>query len=172
MLERLLGVAAWCERVVNSQISQGRVPQNEQRHAAVRSAHPGLRAYRPDLAVPSDLDEFWATTLEETRRHGLAATFEPVDSGLVVIETFDATFAGFGGAPIRAWLHLPRQRSGRLPAVVEYVGCGGGRGLAHERTLFAAAGYAHLVMDTRGGLRLERRRHAGSGREGGAGSPS
>ena len=111
---------------------------------------PELRAYRPDLAVPSDLDEFWATTLEETRRHGLAATFEPVDSGLVVIETFDATFAGFGGAPIRAWLHLPRQRSGRLPAVVEYVGYGGGRGLAHERTLFAAAGHAHLVMDTRG----------------------
>ena len=93
---------------------------------------PELRAYRPDLAVPSDLDEFWATTLEETRRHGLAATFEPVDSGLVVIETFDATFAGFGGAPIRAWLHLPRQRSGRLPAVVEYVGCGGGRGLAEQ----------------------------------------
>jgi cephalosporin-C deacetylase len=60
------------------------------------------------------------------------------------------TFAGFAGAPIKAWLHLPAQRSGRLPAVVEYVGYGGGRGLAHERTLFAAAGYAHLVMDTRG----------------------
>jgi cephalosporin-C deacetylase len=111
---------------------------------------PELRAYQPDLAVPPDLDEFWATTLGETRRHDLAPTFEPVDSGLEVIETFDVTFAGFGGAPIRAWLHLPAHRSGRLPAVVEFVGYGGGRGLAHERTLFAAAGYAHLVMDTRG----------------------
>ncbi|HET9347243.1 MAG TPA: acetylxylan esterase [Candidatus Limnocylindrales bacterium] len=111
---------------------------------------PELRAYRPELAVPPDLDEFWATTLDETRRHDLAPTFEPVDSGLAVIDTFDVTFAGFGGARIRAWLHLPARRSGRLPAVVEYVGYGGGRGLPHERTLFAAAGYAHLVMDTRG----------------------
>ncbi|MGZ8528873.1 MAG: acetylxylan esterase, partial [Candidatus Limnocylindrales bacterium] len=41
-------------------------------------------------------------------------------------------------------------RRGPLPAVVEYVGYGGGRGLPHERVLWAAAGYAHLVMDTRG----------------------
>jgi cephalosporin-C deacetylase len=34
--------------------------------------------------------------------------------------------------------------------VVEFVGYGGGRGLPHERFLFAAAGYAHFVMDTRG----------------------
>ena len=37
-----------------------------------------------------------------------------------------------------------------LPCVVEYIGYGGGRGLAHERTLWAVAGYAHFVMDTRG----------------------
>ena len=60
------------------------------------------------------------------------------------------TFAGYGGSRIRAWLHLPAGAEGRLPAVVEYVGYGGGRGLAHERLLFALAGYAHLVMDTRG----------------------
>ena len=111
---------------------------------------PELHEYKPNLAVPDDLDAFWAATLEETRRHDLAATFERVDSGLTVFETFDVTFAGFGGAPIRAWLHLPAHRSDRLPAVVEYLGYGGGRGLSHERTLFAAAGYAHLVMDTRG----------------------
>jgi DNA-binding NarL/FixJ family response regulator len=47
-------------------------------------------------------------------------------------------------------LHLPALREGRLPGVVEYLGYGGGRGLAHEKTLFAQAGYAHLIMDTRG----------------------
>src|SRR5262245_31702627 len=111
---------------------------------------PELRAYKPDLAVPGDLDEFWAATLAETRRHDLAPTFERIDSGLTVIDTFDVTFAGFGGAPIRAWLHVPASRSGSLPAVVEYLGYGGGRGLPHEKMLYAAAGYAHLVMDTRG----------------------
>ena len=109
-----------------------------------------LRTYRPELAVPADLAEFWRATLADARSHPLAASFSPVDSGLTVISTFDVTFAGHGGTPVRAWLHLPAERRAALPAVVEYVGYGGGRGLAHERVLWAAAGYAHLVMDTRG----------------------
>jgi len=109
-----------------------------------------LRRYSPSLALPSDLDRFWANTLAEARGHDLAATFEPIDNGLRVISTRDVTFAGFSGSTIRAWLHLPADRRGPFPAVVEYVGYGGGRGLPHERVLWAAAGYAHFVMDTRG----------------------
>ncbi len=109
-----------------------------------------LRVYTPDLSVPADLDAFWATTLAETRAHDLAAPFVPFDSGLTAIETLDVTYAGFGGAPVRGWLHLPAARTGRVPAGGEYLGYGGGRGLAHERILWAAAGYAHFVMDTRG----------------------
>jgi cephalosporin-C deacetylase len=109
-----------------------------------------LRTYQPDLPAPTDLDAFWARTLEETRAHSLEAAFTPVDSGLKVIETFDVTFAGFGGSPVRGWLHLPRTRTEPVAAVVEYLGYGGGRGLPHEKTLWAAAGYAHFVMDTRG----------------------
>ncbi len=109
-----------------------------------------LRAYAPALPEEPDFDAFWAATLAQTRRHDLAATFTPVDSGLAVLDSYDVTFAGFGGAPIRAWLHLPVGRSGPLPAVVEYLGYGGGRGWPHERVLWASAGYAHLLMDTRG----------------------
>jgi cephalosporin-C deacetylase len=109
-----------------------------------------LRRYSPTFALPSDLDGFWADTLAEAHGHPLAATFEPVDNGLTVVSTLDASFAGFGGSPIRAWLHLPAGRPGPLPAVVEFIGYGGGRGLPHERFLWAAAGYAHFVMDTRG----------------------
>ncbi|MEO8230610.1 MAG: acetylxylan esterase [Chloroflexota bacterium] len=109
-----------------------------------------LRAYAPELDVPSDLDAFWSSTLAKARSHDLAATFEPVDNGLTVIDTLDVGFAGFGGSRVRAWLQLPAGRSGPLPAVVEFVGYGGGRGLAHEQILWAAAGYAHFVMDTRG----------------------
>jgi cephalosporin-C deacetylase len=100
--------------------------------------------------VPPDLDRFWSATLAEARAHDLSATFEPVDNGLAVISTFDVTYAGFGGSPVRAWLHLPAGRTGPLAAVVEFVGYGGGRGLPHERLMWATAGYAHLVMDTRG----------------------
>jgi cephalosporin-C deacetylase len=109
-----------------------------------------LRVYAPALPVPNDLEAFWADTLDSARQHDLSVTYVPVDNGLAVIDTFDVTFAGFGGSPIRAWLHLPAARSGPLPAVVEYIGYGGGRGLPHEQVLWAAAGYAHLLMDTRG----------------------
>lgn len=109
-----------------------------------------LRAYRPRLTEPDDLDAFWAATLAETRALPLGATFVPVETGLTLIETWDVTFGGYGGSPVRGWLHLPAGHAAPLPAVVEYVGYGGGRGLPHERVLWALAGYAHLVMDTRG----------------------
>jgi len=109
-----------------------------------------LRAYTPALAEPADLDAFWSATLADARGHDLAVSCAPIDTGLTVIDTFDVAYAGFGGTTIRAWLHLPSGRSEPLPTVVEYLGYGGGRGLPHERFLFAAAGYAHLVMDTRG----------------------
>jgi cephalosporin-C deacetylase len=113
-------------------------------------ALPELRRYAPDLSEPPDLDEFWARTLAETRSHPLDLRFEPAGDLLTVIDTFDVTYAGYGGQPIKAWLHLPAGATEPLPAVVEYLGYGGGRGLSHERVLWSAAGFAHLVMDTRG----------------------
>jgi cephalosporin-C deacetylase len=109
-----------------------------------------MRAYRPDLAVPGDLRSFWDSTLSEARRHALGATFTRVDSGLSLVATYDVSFAGFGGSTVRAWLHVPAGSQQPLPGVVQYVGYGGGRGLAHEQVLWATAGYAQLVMDTRG----------------------
>jgi cephalosporin-C deacetylase len=113
---------------------------------------PELRAYRPALAVPSDLAEFWSATLAGGRAARAAPTLSGVATGLVGVETFDVTFAGFGGDPVRAWLHLPAPalRESPLRGVVQYQGYNGGRGLAHEHVLWAVAGYAHLVVDTRG----------------------
>lgn len=109
-----------------------------------------LRTYQPPRDEPADFDAFWQATIAEARGAPLDARFEPVDAGLSTIETFDVTFSGYGGQPIRGWLQLPRQRSGQLPCVVEYIGYGGGRGFATDWLLWASAGYAHFVMDTRG----------------------
>lgn len=109
-----------------------------------------LERYLPTLPEPADFDAFWAKTLAGNSDFDLAMTAEPVPNGLATIDTFDVTFAGFGGHPIRGWLHLPVTRTGPLPAVVEYLGYGSGRGVAHEKRLWACAGYAHFVMDTRG----------------------
>jgi len=111
-----------------------------------------LAAYRATLEEPADFDEFWAATLAQTRKHELAASFDPVDTGLTAVRTFDVTYHGFGGHEIKGWLSLPANATddGALPGVVQFQGYGGGRGLAHENLLYALAGYAHLVMDTRG----------------------
>ena len=109
-----------------------------------------LKEFRPPRNEPADFDAFWAETLSAARALALAPRFEPIDYGLASVETFDVTFNGYGGQPIRGWLLLPRHRSGKLPCVVEYIGYGGGRGFPIDWLLWSSAGYAHLIMDTRG----------------------
>src|SRR5919198_5175657 len=111
-----------------------------------------LERYAPSLEEPPDFDAFWAKTLAETRSFELDVRLEPADTLLTGVRSWDVTFNGFGGHPIRGWLHLPAaiEPGRRLGAVVQYQGYNGGRGLVHEHILWALAGYAHLVMDTRG----------------------
>ncbi|MEE1739094.1 acetylxylan esterase [Streptomyces sp. BE147] len=112
------------------------------------------RAHRPELAVPDGFDAFWARTLGEAPVEGPDTVEKPVftavDTGVTQIRTYDVTVPGFAGRPVRGWLRLPAGTTGPLGCVVEFLGYGRGRGLPHEDLLWAAAGYAHLVMDTRG----------------------
>ncbi|MEV6015152.1 acetylxylan esterase [Streptomyces sp. NPDC051997] len=109
-----------------------------------------LRSYRSASTEPEDFDSFWARTLKEAREHDLAARFEPVGIPLKTVTVHDVTFAGFGGHPIKGWLTVPAWADSPLPTVVEFIGYGGGRGLPHTHLLWASAGFAHFVMDTRG----------------------
>ena len=112
-----------------------------------------LEAYRPERREPEGFVVFWKETLAETRAHALNAEFSPVDAGLRTVEVFDVSFAGFGGQTVKGWLLLPhRERTGEtnLPCIIEYIGYGGGRGFPTDWLLYSSAGYAHLVMDTRG----------------------
>lgn len=109
-----------------------------------------LKTYTPDRTDQPDFASFWQATLAEVRKHPLEACFDPVDNGLKAQESFDVTFNGFGGQPIKGWLTLPLQRSGPVPCVVEFLGYSGGRGFSTDWLLWPSLGYAHLVMDTRG----------------------
>ncbi|GIM87812.1 acetylxylan esterase [Salinispora arenicola] len=109
-----------------------------------------LRAFRYDETEPADFDVFWAKTLGEVRHHELDVVQCPVDTRLRTVTVDDVAFNGFGGDRVRAWLVRPAGLAGPLPAVVEFIGYGGGRGLPHEKLLWASAGFAHLVVDTRG----------------------
>ena len=109
-----------------------------------------LQAYKPERKEPEDFDAFWQETLAEARKHALNPRFIPLDAGLKTLEVYDATFAGYGGQEIKGWLLLPRDRDGKLPCVVEYIGYGGGRGSPLNWLTWPSAGYVTLVMDTRG----------------------
>ena len=113
-----------------------------------------LERYLPEVDEPHDLDEFWARTLTAARSHATLLAVDPVDpvdTGLTTVRTWDVTFAGSDGHPVRAWYTRPTGADDdALPAVVEYLGYGRGRGFPQERLTWASAGYAHLLMDTRG----------------------
>lgn len=109
-----------------------------------------LQVYTPPREEPHDFDLFWQRTLAEARDTPLDARFEPVDAGLRTVDAFDVTYAGYGGQPVKGWFLLPHHWTGPLPCVVEFIGYGGGRGFPIDRLLWSSAGYAHLVMDTRG----------------------
>lgn len=115
---------------------------------------PDLKAYTPDVREPEDFDDFWRTTLDAARAAashvGADTTITPMPSRLTSVAVHDLGFPGFAADPVHAWLIAPEGAERPLPVVVEFLGYNGGRGLPHERLAWASAGYAHVVMDTRG----------------------
>lgn len=111
---------------------------------------PELGAYVSSVTTPGDFDQFWTSTIAEARKIGGDLNIVRAQTTLKAIEVFDLTFPGFGGHAIKGWLMMPANSKGRLPLVVQYIGYGGGRGLAHEQLHWAASGFAYFRMDTRG----------------------
>jgi cephalosporin-C deacetylase len=111
-----------------------------------------LRTHRPELTLPADFDAFWQKTLAEARSHSGAVHTARVTKQhlLSTVEVDDVRFPGWNGEPVAAWLLRPRGAEGPLPVVVGYAGYSGGRALPTEHLLWSAAGYAHLVVDSRG----------------------
>jgi cephalosporin-C deacetylase len=109
-----------------------------------------LGNYQPSVAEPSDFDAFWRDTLADAAKHDLAAEFTPYDGLLPGVDIYDVHFAGHGGTRVAGWFLTPPNPSGPLPCVVQFIGYGGGRGRPHEYLVWPAAGYAVLVMDSRG----------------------
>lgn len=109
-----------------------------------------LRNHKPDVAEPHDFDDFWAKTLAGSRGIGAEPVLTRAHTPITQFIIEDLTFPGYGGEPIKGWVARPIGAEGPLPTVIEYNGYNGGRGIAGEKLLWAAAGYVHVFMDTRG----------------------
>lgn len=111
-----------------------------------------LRAFRPARFEPEDFDQFWRETLAASRAVARPPRFDRLATPLRTVTVDDVTFSGFSGQPIKGWFLAPAGASqdAPLPVVVNYIGYGGGRSFPFEWLEWSSAGYAHLVMDTRG----------------------
>jgi cephalosporin-C deacetylase len=109
-----------------------------------------LEKHVTDLPEPADLGAFWETTLADARDRARPAVFSPHPTPFSAVDTFDVTFSGFGGRPVKGWLLTPRRITEKVTCVVQYVGHGGGRGFPNQWLTWPAAGYATFVMDNRG----------------------
>ena len=109
-----------------------------------------LVGYRPEVQEPDDFDDFWRRTLAEARAVDVDVRLAEANTPYRTVAVQDVTFAGFAGDRISAWLTTPRGVDGPLPAVVEYIGYNGGRDVPGASLWWASAGYAHLLMDSRG----------------------
>src|SRR4051812_23275826 len=90
---------------------------------------PELERYRPEVSEPDDFDAFWQRTLDEARAFPAEPVVQRVASPLTQVEVYDVTFSGYAGQAVKAWLLLPSGAETPLPAVIEFLGYGGGRGL-------------------------------------------
>jgi cephalosporin-C deacetylase len=106
--------------------------------------------YTPEVPLPEDFQTFWDTTLAQSRQYPLSATFTLQPTPLKTVQVYDVSFAGYAGQTVKGWLLHPAAATEPLPCVVEYIGYGGGRGFPIDWLLYSSAGYAHLIMDTRG----------------------
>ncbi|RWQ78407.1 MAG: alpha/beta fold hydrolase [Mesorhizobium sp.] len=108
-----------------------------------------LTGHASKVVLPEDFVEFWRVTLGEVQSIPIDIDLVEIDALLPAVRVFDIAFSGFGGTRVKAWCLRPRDDT-PLPCVVKFLGYNGGRGEPHEHLLWAAAGYAVLVMDTRG----------------------
>jgi cephalosporin-C deacetylase len=133
-------------------LDESSFPRRSEGRAVPRFDAPAaeIRVFRPEVAEPADFDAFWRSTLAESRALAMPAQLTRVPSPLAAVEVYDVQFSGFAGDPVGGWFLVPAGATGPLPAIVEFIGYGGGRGLPHERLPWAASGYAYFLMDTRG----------------------
>ncbi|MER7700421.1 acetylxylan esterase [Streptomyces sp. NPDC096095] len=106
---------------------------------------------REEIPEPDDFDAFWDESLTLSREAGGDPRLRPVrDTLLSTVDVHDLRFPGWRGQPVAAWLIVPSEADGPLPAVITYLGYSDGRGLPTDHLCYASAGYAHLVVDSRG----------------------
>lgn len=106
--------------------------------------------YKPESTAQDDFDAFWCRNKAESAKVDLNATFERVEDSLPMANVYDVAFDGVDGVRVRGWFLSPKDQSGPLPTVVQFIGYTGGRDYPHALAPHVLNGFCAFIMDSRG----------------------
>jgi cephalosporin-C deacetylase len=110
-----------------------------------------LFQYRGVNPRPADFDSYWDSSLAEM--HAVDPEVELVPNTTLsthAAECFDLWYTGVGGARIYAKFLRPRNRPGRLPAVLQFHGYTASSGGWADKLNYVSQGFCVAAMDCRG----------------------
>jgi cephalosporin-C deacetylase len=111
---------------------------------------PELLKYQGRSPCPNDIDSFWDAGVAEMRKLDAQVELRPGAVTTRNAECFDLYFTGVGGSRVHAKYARPKNRSGKLPAVLLFHGYGGSCGDWFDKLAWVAEGFCVAAMDCRG----------------------
>lgn len=111
---------------------------------------PELKKYQGRTPRPADFDAFWDASLAEMRAVDPRIELKPAEFTAPGTECFDLYFTGMNGARIHAKYARPKQRQGKLPAVLLFHGYPGSSGDWFDKLAWVGQGYCIAALDCRG----------------------
>ena len=109
-----------------------------------------LKEYQGRNPRPDDFDAFWEDALTEMRGTDPQPELVPSEFQTPFAECFDLYYTGVRNARIHAKYLRPRNRSGKLPVVLQFHGYAGSAGDWWDKLACVAAGFCVAAMDCRG----------------------
>ena len=109
-----------------------------------------LKTYMGCTPRPADFDEFWDRSIAEADALDTDAVFVPHPFASKIADCFDLYFTGTKGARIHARVTVPKNVTGKVPAVLHFHGLSGASEQFRNLLAFAGQGFVTASMDCRG----------------------
>jgi cephalosporin-C deacetylase len=122
-------------------------------------ANQNAATYGTTVVKPHDFDAYWEDVLAQAAQIPLNATITPVPfRSTPEVEVFEVHYDSLDHVRVAGWYCLPRQRTGKLPAMVYYPGYISEPSLPKAE---AKQGYATFGVAPRGKLRSNQQYNPG-----------
>ena len=109
-----------------------------------------LFKYQGSSPCPKDIDKYWDDALAEMNTLDPKAKFTKVDYPSKAADMYNLYYTGTKGARIYAKVAVPKNISGKVPAVLMFHGLSGASDDWTNLLVYASQGYVVAFMDARG----------------------